>query len=83
MGIGTYLLVINLVPCLLVVFCKHTSKAENPLVCITASLQIGYRRIRAFPGKLAMVASTVSSKMVEAMAHAEGFKFVDCLTGIP
>ncbi|KAL0947282.1 hypothetical protein HGRIS_013402 [Hohenbuehelia grisea] len=31
--------------------------------------------------KLAMVASTVSSKMVEAMAHAEGFKFVECLTG--
>ncbi|KIJ69608.1 hypothetical protein HYDPIDRAFT_80976 [Hydnomerulius pinastri MD-312] len=31
--------------------------------------------------KLAMVASTVSSKMVEAMAHIEGFKFVDCLTG--
>ncbi|KAF9052789.1 hypothetical protein BJ165DRAFT_1339803 [Panaeolus papilionaceus] len=31
--------------------------------------------------QLAMVASTVSSKMVEAMAHVEGFKFVDCLTG--
>ncbi|KAF8841010.1 hypothetical protein BDN67DRAFT_950632 [Paxillus ammoniavirescens] len=31
--------------------------------------------------KLAMVASTVSSKMIEAMAHSEGFKFVDCLTG--
>lgn len=31
--------------------------------------------------KLAMVASTVSSKMIEAMAHAEGFKFVECLTG--
>ncbi|EIN07648.1 hypothetical protein PUNSTDRAFT_88245 [Punctularia strigosozonata HHB-11173 SS5] len=31
--------------------------------------------------KLAMVASTVSSKMVEAIAHAEGFKFVECLTG--
>jgi len=31
--------------------------------------------------KLAMVASTVSSKMVEVMAHREGFKFVDCLTG--
>jgi len=31
--------------------------------------------------KLAMVASTVSSKMVEAMANLEGFKFVDCLTG--
>ncbi|CDO77852.1 hypothetical protein BN946_scf185032.g4 [Trametes cinnabarina] len=31
--------------------------------------------------KLAMVASTVSSKMIEAIAHAEGFKFVECLTG--
>jgi phosphomannomutase len=28
-----------------------------------------------------MVASTVSSKMVEAMAQKEGFTFVDCLTG--
>ncbi|TCD63890.1 Phosphoglucomutase-3 [Steccherinum ochraceum] len=31
--------------------------------------------------KLAMVASTVSSKMIEAMASTEGFKFVECLTG--
>jgi len=31
--------------------------------------------------KLAMVASTVSSKMIEAMAKLEGFKFVECLTG--
>lgn len=31
--------------------------------------------------KLAIVASTVSSKMIEAMADAEGFKFVECLTG--
>ncbi|KAH7906231.1 hypothetical protein BJ138DRAFT_1175028 [Hygrophoropsis aurantiaca] len=31
--------------------------------------------------KLAMVASTVSSKMIEAMAQAEGFTFVECLTG--
>ncbi|KAJ8584463.1 hypothetical protein M405DRAFT_826766 [Rhizopogon salebrosus TDB-379] len=31
--------------------------------------------------KLAMVASTVSSKMIEAMAQIEGFRFVDCLTG--
>ncbi|KAJ3553346.1 hypothetical protein NM688_g3665 [Phlebia brevispora] len=31
--------------------------------------------------KLAMVASTVSSKMVESMAAIEGFKFVECLTG--
>lgn len=28
-----------------------------------------------------MVASTVSSKMIEAMAEAEGFKFAQCLTG--
>ncbi|KAK7023829.1 hypothetical protein R3P38DRAFT_2531749 [Favolaschia claudopus] len=32
-------------------------------------------------GKLAMVASTVSSKMIEAMAEKEGFKFMECLTG--
>ena len=31
--------------------------------------------------KLAMVASTVSSKMLEAMAAEEGFQFVECLTG--
>ncbi|KAF8626172.1 hypothetical protein AX15_005059 [Amanita polypyramis BW_CC] len=31
--------------------------------------------------KLAMVASTVSSRMVEAMSLAEGFVFRDCLTG--
>ncbi|KAH9065396.1 hypothetical protein EDB87DRAFT_1555578 [Lactarius vividus] len=31
--------------------------------------------------KLAMVASAVSSKMVEAMAAVEGFKFTECLTG--
>ncbi|KAJ3842905.1 hypothetical protein F5878DRAFT_606469 [Lentinula raphanica] len=31
--------------------------------------------------KLAIVASTVSSKMVEAMAEREGFRFVECLTG--
>ncbi|KAI0051141.1 hypothetical protein FA95DRAFT_1580867 [Auriscalpium vulgare] len=31
--------------------------------------------------KLAMVASTVSSKMIEAMAAAEGFTFSECLTG--
>ncbi|KAL6309167.1 hypothetical protein BKA93DRAFT_860213 [Sparassis latifolia] len=31
--------------------------------------------------KLAIVASTVSSKMIEAMAAVEGFKFAECLTG--
>ncbi|KAI9512434.1 hypothetical protein F5148DRAFT_1279773 [Russula earlei] len=30
---------------------------------------------------LSMVASTVSSKMIEAMAAAVGFKFTECLTG--
>ena len=28
-----------------------------------------------------MVASTVSSKMIEAMARSEGFRFAECLTG--
>ena len=32
--------------------------------------------------KLAMVASTVSSKMIATMATTEGFKFVECLTGL-
>ncbi|KAG6878773.1 hypothetical protein C0993_008072 [Termitomyces sp. T159_Od127] len=31
--------------------------------------------------KLAMVVSTVSSKMLETIARVEGFKFVECLTG--
>lgn len=31
--------------------------------------------------KLAIVASTVSSKMVQQMARQEGFTFVECLTG--
>jgi len=31
--------------------------------------------------KLSMVASAVSSKMIEAMAVAEGFNFTECLTG--
>ena len=31
--------------------------------------------------QLAMVASTVSSKLIETMAHIEGFRFVECLTG--
>lgn len=32
--------------------------------------------------KLAMIASTVSSKMLRAMAEVEGFRFVECLTGM-
>lgn len=33
------------------------------------------------PDKLAMVASTVSSKLIEVMAKKEGFNFEECLTG--
>jgi phosphomannomutase len=42
-----------------------------------------YQQARAltYSAKLAMVASTVSSKMVQAMAEKEGFAFVECLTG--
>ncbi|KAF8323198.1 hypothetical protein DL93DRAFT_2049976 [Clavulina sp. PMI_390] len=40
-----------------------------------------YRRRSGDLNKLAMVASTVSSKMLEAMAAKEGFKFVESLTG--
>jgi phosphomannomutase len=40
-----------------------------------------YKSTKKPLNKLAMVASTVSSKMIEAMAEAEGFKFAQCLTG--
>lgn len=35
-----------------------------------------------FSDKLAMVASTVSSKLIEAMALKEGFRFEETLTGM-
>ncbi|KIM33579.1 hypothetical protein M408DRAFT_326264 [Serendipita vermifera MAFF 305830] len=40
-----------------------------------------YKRSGKALNQMAMVASTVSSKMIEAMAQKEGFKFVECLTG--
>ncbi|KAF8636547.1 hypothetical protein AX17_003359 [Amanita inopinata Kibby_2008] len=40
-----------------------------------------YRSSSKPVGRLAMVASTVSSKMIEAMSIAEGFTFRECLTG--
>lgn len=49
-------------------FCVSTAKASSHALF--------------FEDKLAMVASTVSSKMIEAMAVVEGFKFVECLTGM-
>ncbi|KAG5645035.1 hypothetical protein DXG03_007214 [Asterophora parasitica] len=47
----------------------------------------GYRTFELYKAtgkpieKLAMVASTVSSKMLEAIARVEGFRFAECLTG--
>ncbi|KAG8890847.1 Phosphoglucomutase-3 [Tulasnella sp. 332] len=37
--------------------------------------------LTGFLDRTAMVASTVSSKMVQKMAMVEGFRFVECLTG--
>ena len=54
--------------------------AGNPI----GELDVRYRDfILTVPrtDRLVMVASTVSSKMIEAMARTEGFQFVECLTG--
>ncbi|PVG04091.1 Phosphoglucomutase, first 3 domain-containing protein [Serendipita vermifera] len=40
-----------------------------------------YKQSQKPMSQLAMVASTVSSKMIESMGKVEGFKFVECLTG--
>jgi hypothetical protein len=40
-----------------------------------------YKASGADVSKLAMVASTVSSRMVQKMAEVEGFNFTECLTG--
>lgn len=40
-----------------------------------------YKARNADLSTIAMVASTVGSKMLEVIAKAEGFKFVECLTG--
>ncbi|KAF5351599.1 hypothetical protein D9758_007163 [Tetrapyrgos nigripes] len=50
-------------------------------VIFAGQVMEAYRASGKPMSKLAMVASTVSSKMVEAMAEVEGFKFVECLTG--
>ncbi|KAG9019489.1 Phosphoglucomutase-3 [Tulasnella sp. 427] len=48
---------------------------------LAASVLDRYKKSGKPIEKLAMVASTVSSKMLESMANAEGFKFTECLTG--
>ncbi|THU99146.1 phosphoglucomutase 1 [Dendrothele bispora CBS 962.96] len=50
-------------------------------VVFAAYVMETYKKTGKPMSKLAMVASTVSSKMVEAMAQAENFKFAECLTG--
>ncbi|KAK2467095.1 hypothetical protein APHAL10511_001353 [Amanita phalloides] len=46
-----------------------------------AYIMDNYRSSGKAMDKLAMVASTVSSRMIEVMSVAEGFVFRDCLTG--
>ena len=60
-------------------FCVHGKLPGNHLVgpwCVTLA-DVNDLATE----KLAMVASTVSSKMVQRMADQEGFTFVECLTG--
>ncbi|KAI9443236.1 hypothetical protein H4582DRAFT_2109603 [Lactarius indigo] len=71
-------------------FCAAERRADGSWVIFTGD-QLGvlfagkiFERYKASGkplDKLAMVASTVSSKMIEAMAATEGFKFTECLTG--
>lgn len=59
-----------------------TNRLGNHSVTALVYARVHQISDRPFPiGKLAMVASTVSSKMLEAIAAAEGFRFVECLTG--
>ncbi|KDQ60575.1 hypothetical protein JAAARDRAFT_124136 [Jaapia argillacea MUCL 33604] len=61
---------------------RWTTFTGDQLGSVFASRVLELYRVSGKPiDKLAMVASTVSSKMVEAMAAAEGFKFAECLTG--
>ncbi|CCM02916.1 uncharacterized protein FIBRA_05030 [Fibroporia radiculosa] len=54
----------------------------DQLGILFGSLMLDRYKLSGKPlNELAMVASTVSSKMIEAMAHAEGFRFAECLTG--
>ncbi|KAJ7582492.1 hypothetical protein C8J56DRAFT_791746 [Mycena floridula] len=54
----------------------------DQLGCLFAARMLEIYKSSGKPlSQLAMVASTVSSKMVEKMAEVEGFKFVECLTG--
>jgi phosphomannomutase len=70
---------INSVQCSPHGFCAHGKLPGNLLVGPWAMTLAGVNDL--VTENLAMVASTVSSKMVQRIAHQEGFTFVECLTG--
>ena len=79
MGPGKSLQVINSVRCLLHGHYTHGKPLGSHLVGFTSTTSTGVEN--TVTEKLAMVASTVSSKMVQQIARQEGFTFVECLTG--
>lgn len=79
MGPGRFLQEINSVQYSPHGFCAHGKLPGNHLVGPRTVILAGVNNLPT--EKLAMVASTVSSKMVQRIAHQEGFTFVECLTG--
>lgn len=79
MGLGKFLQEINSVQCSPHGFCVRGKLPENHLVGLQAVILAGINDLAT--ERLAMVASTVSSKMVQYIARQEGFTFVECLTG--
>lgn len=77
---GSPSLVINLASFLQVLYWTITSPREDHWVRLLILRSTQTQKLLS-PDNLAMVASTVSSKMVEKMASVEGFQFVECLTG--
>lgn len=65
--------------CSLYGFCARGKHPGNPSVSPWTVTLAGANVLAT--EKLAMVASTVSSKMVQHIARQEGFTFVECLTG--
>ena len=79
MGPGKFSQEISSVQCSPHGFCAHGKLPGNHLVGPRTVTLAGVNDLAI--EKLAMVASTVSSKMIQRMAHQEGFTFVECLTG--
>lgn len=79
MGPGRFSRETNLVRCSPHGFYAHGKLLGNHQVGPRAAILSGTDGLTT--GKLAMIASTVSSKILQRMAHREGFTFVECLTG--